>query len=172
MAIQFEYFYGSQAKQFSFYRMLTINALTAANVVIIPVQSHFLPAKGLEQLLGTVAKVKRQLNPTLKINGILLTIVINESGLYSLILSSKLPNAKKFKHWVTSKVLPSIRKHGMYATDELLSNPDFAISVFQQLKAERDEKQRLLTVNNQQQQIIGELQPKANYVDIIKDLLP
>ncbi len=169
MSIQFEYFYGSQAEQFSFYRMLTINALTAANEVIIPVQSHFLPAKGLEQLLGTVAKVKRQLNPTLKINGILLTIVINESGLYSLILSSKLPNAKKFKHWVTSKVLPSIRKHGMYATDELLSNPDFAISVFQQLKAERDEKQRLLTVNNQQQQIIGELQPKANYVDIVLD---
>lgn len=43
--------------------------------------------------------------------------VINESGLYSLILSSKLPNAKKFKHWVTSEVLPSIRKHGAYMTD-------------------------------------------------------
>ena len=93
--------------------------------------------------------------------------IINESGLYSLILSSKLPNAKRFKHWVTSEVLPAIRKHGMYATDELLSNPDFAISVFQQLKAEREEKQKLLTVNKQQQQIIGELQPKANYVDTI-----
>ena len=93
--------------------------------------------------------------------------IINESGLYSLILSSKLPNAKHFKHWVTSEVLPVIRKHGMYATDELLSNPDFAISVFQQLKAEREEKQKLLTVNKQQQQIIGELQPKANYVDTI-----
>ena len=93
--------------------------------------------------------------------------VINESGLYSLILSSKLPSAKRFKHWVTSEVLPTIRKHGMYATDELLANPDFAISVFQQLKAEKEEKQRLLTVNYQQQQIIGELQPKANYVDTI-----
>ena len=93
--------------------------------------------------------------------------IINESGLYSLILSSKLPNAKRFKHWVTSEVLPTIRRHGMYATDELLSNPDFAISVFQQLKAEREEKQRLMTVNYQQQQIIGELQPKANYVDTI-----
>ena len=95
------------------------------------------------------------------------SIIINESGLYSLILSSKLPNAKRFKHWVTSEVLPAIRKHGMYATDELLSNPDFAISVFQQLKAEQEEKQKLLTVNKQQQQIIGELQPKANYVDTI-----
>ena len=94
-------------------------------------------------------------------------IIINESGLYSLILSSKLPNAKRFKHWVTSEVLPTIRRHGMYATDELLSNPDFAISVFRQLKAEREEKQKLLTVNKQQQQIIGELQPKANYVDTI-----
>ena len=65
--------------------------------------------------------------------------VINESGLYSLILSSKLPSAKKFKHWVTADVLPSIRKRGMYATDELLNNPDFAISVFRQLKAEREE---------------------------------
>lgn len=45
-------------------------------------------------------------------------IVINESGLYSLILSSKLPTAKKFKHWVTSEVLPSIRKHGAYMTDQ------------------------------------------------------
>ena len=55
--------------------MLTVNALTAANEVIIPVQSHFLPAKGLEQLLGTISKVKRQINPNLKINGILLTMV-------------------------------------------------------------------------------------------------
>ena len=44
--------------------------------------------------------------------------LVSESGLYSLILSSKMPNAKKFKHWVTSEVLPSIRKHGAYMTDE------------------------------------------------------
>ena len=61
--------------------MLTINALTAANEVIIPVQSHFLPAKGLEQLLGTVAQVKRQINPALKINGILLTMVDGRTNL-------------------------------------------------------------------------------------------
>ena len=52
------------------------------------------------------------------------TTIINESGLYSLILSSKMPNAKKFKHWVTADVLPAIRKTGMYATEELLENPD------------------------------------------------
>lgn len=48
------------------------------------------------------------------------TTLINESGLYSLVLSSKLETAKEFKHWVTSEVLPSIRKHGAYMTDETL----------------------------------------------------
>ena len=67
--------------------------------------------------------------------------VINESGLYGLILSSKMPNAKKFKHWVTSEVLPAIRKHGIYATDNvidnILNNPDFGIQLLTKLKEER-----------------------------------
>lgn len=65
------------------------------------------------------------------------TWVINESGLYSLILGSKLPTAKKFKKWVTSEVLPSIRKHGMYATDELINNPDLLIAAATKIKEER-----------------------------------
>ena len=69
--------------------------------------------------------------------------VINESGLYSLILSSKLPKAKEFKHWVTSEVLPSIRKHGAYAVDELLNDPEFAIKTFTALKEERERSKRL-----------------------------
>lgn len=64
-------------------------------------------------------------------------ILINESGLYSLILGSKLPSAKKFKKWVTSDVLPSIRKHGMYATDELINNPDLLIAAATKIKEER-----------------------------------
>ena len=63
--------------------------------------------------------------------------VINESGFYSLILRSDMPKAKQFKRWVTSDVLPSIRKHGMYATDELLDNPDLLIEVATRLKEER-----------------------------------
>lgn len=51
-------------------------------------------------------------------------VLINESGLYSLVLSSKLPAAKRFKRWVTSEVLPAIRRHGLYAVDDMLSNPD------------------------------------------------
>lgn len=66
------------------------------------------------------------------------TPVINESGLYSLILSSKLPNAKKFKRWVTAEVLPSIRKHGAYMTPDTLEkalyNPDFLIRLATELK--------------------------------------
>lgn len=85
---------------------------------------------------------------------------INESGLYSLILSSKLPTAKQFKRWVTSEVLPTIRKHGVYATDELLDNPDFLIDALQKLKAERE--QRLIA-----EQCVLELQPKASYYDVI-----
>ena len=64
-------------------------------------------------------------------------VLINESGLYSLVLRSKLPGAKKFKRWITSDVLPSIRKHGMYATDELLDNPDLLIAAATKLKEER-----------------------------------
>lgn len=62
--------------------------------------------------------------------------VINESGLYSLILSSKMPNARKFKHWVTSEVLPAIREHGAYMTDEkafdVVNNKDGLASLLQQ----------------------------------------
>lgn len=93
--------------------------------------------------------------------------LINESGLYSLILSSKLPAAKKFKHWVTSEVLPAIRKHGMYAVDELLANPDIAIQAFTALKEERAKTKALQTENAQQKQMIGELKPKADYMDKI-----
>lgn len=66
------------------------------------------------------------------------TSLINESGLYSLVLRSKLPEAKKFKRWVTSEVLPSIRKHGMYATDDLLNDPDLMIEAANKIKEERE----------------------------------
>lgn len=78
-------------------------------------------------------------------------IFINESGLYSLVLSSKLPNAKAFKRWVTSEVLPSIRKHGLYAKEELLDNPDIAIAAFKALKEEREARKALEAENKQMQ---------------------
>lgn len=75
------------------------------------------------------------------------TTIINESGLYSLILSSKLPTAKKFKHWVTSEILPSVRKHGAYMTDETLeqalTSPDFLIKLATELKTEKEQRMAL-----------------------------
>lgn len=86
--------------------------------------------------------------------------LINESGLYGLILSSKLPSAKRFKHWVTSEVLPSIRKHGVYAVDALLANPEMAIKAFTALKEER-EKNKVLEADNQR------MKPKEIFADAV-----
>ena len=73
--------------------------------------------------------------------------LINESGLYSLVLSSKLPSAKAFKRWITSEVIPSIRKHGAYMTpdklEDILLNPDTLITLATELKKERAAREHL-----------------------------
>ena len=89
---------------------------------------------------------------------------VNESGLYSLIFSSKLESAKRFKRWVTSEVLPAIRKHGIYATDNVientLNNPDYIINILTEFKKEREG--RLVA-----EQQVHELKPKATYYDLV-----
>lgn len=89
--------------------------------------------------------------------------IINESGLYSLVLSSKLPTAKKFKRWVTSEVLPAIRKTGGYHIEELTGRELMAKALLeaQAVLAEKD------TTIAKQTQLIGELKPKADYTDRI-----
>lgn len=93
------------------------------------------------------------------------TIIINESGLYSLILSSKMPNAKKFKHWVTSDVLPSIRKHGAYMTEKTLeqaiADPDFLIRLATELKNEQAKRKELETK-------VNEDKPKVLFADAVE----
>ncbi len=90
--------------------------------------------------------------------------VINESGLYSLILSSKMPTAKKFKRWVTSEVLPSIRKNGAYLTtaklEEVMNNPDAWIKMLTALKEERLQKEQL-------QLELSEATPKVVFADAV-----
>lgn len=97
------------------------------------------------------------------------TTIINESGLYSLIFSSKLESAQRFKHWVTHEVLPSIRKNGMYMTDNLLetaiANPDFVIGLIQNMKAEKEKSVALQMQNKQLCEKNEEMQPKADYFD-------
>lgn len=92
------------------------------------INNHVEEEDRLKYQIGTAGQLRKQ-------------TLINESGLYSLILSSKLPTAKKFKRWVTGEVLPSIRKNGGYLTpekvEEVLSNPDTIIKLATDLKEER-----------------------------------
>lgn len=93
--------------------------------------------------------------------------LINESGLYSLILSSKMPNAKKFKRWVTSEVLPAIRKHGVFAVDTMLNDPDAIIVALQAYKEERQRRLLLESENAVQKQQLLEMKPKVSYYDVV-----
>lgn len=86
--------------------------------------------------------------------------IIPESDVYRLVIKSNLPSAEKFESWVMEEVLPQIRKHGMYATDDLLNNPDLLIEVATKLKEER-------TLRLVAEQKVAEMQPKVSYHDII-----
>lgn len=96
--------------------------------------------------------------------------VINESGMYALVFGSKLDSAKKFKHWVTSEVLPSIRKHGIYATDNvidnILNNPDFGIELLTKLKEERQARIRA----EQKNAILSHVNKTYTMTEIAKEL--
>ena len=99
--------------------------------------------------------------------------LINESGLYSLILSSKLPTAKQFKRWVTAEVIPSIRKHGAYMTPETLEaailNPDTLIKLCIALKEEQDKRKALEAANSALTMDNAVMKPKADYFDELVD---
>jgi len=91
-------------------------------------------------------------------------VIINESGLYSLVLSSKLPQAKVFKHWVTAEVLPSIRRHGAYATaptiEKIIASPEFGIALLKNLQQEQ-------LMRREAEQRVRKLQPLADYTALI-----
>ena len=97
--------------------------------------------------------------------------IINESGLYSLVLSSKLPGAKKFKRWVTSEVIPSIRKHGAYMTQETLEaailSPDYLLKVVTALKDETDKRRELEAQNAALNDDLEKAKPKALFADAV-----
>ncbi len=99
--------------------------------------------------------------------------IINESGLYSLVLSSKLPTAKKFKRWVTSEVLPSVRKHGAYMTPEaiekVLYDPDFIIQLATDLKKERARSYAMMTEAALLNMELDAQQYKVDFFDALVD---
>ena len=118
------------------------------------------PQKALRDHIDVEDKT---VNESFSVNGTKV-ILVNESGLYSLILKSQLPGARQFKRWVTSEVLPSISKHGAYLTEDVmvktLNDPNYIIGLIQAIAASREE----ISAKNQ---IIGELKPKADYLDQI-----
>lgn len=99
--------------------------------------------------------------------------IVNEPGLYSLVLGSRKPEAKAFKRWITHEVIPSIRKHGAYMTPEtveqVLSNPDTIIRLATELKQARETNQ-MLTIQNSALTVSNQImQPKADYFDELVD---
>ena len=109
--------------------------------------------------------------PTPTTSGIQQMLYVNESGLYSLILSSKLENAKRFKHWVTSEVLPAIRKHGAYFTNDALERavrePDFLIKLASAIKHERQQKEMYAQKCTEQGETIKQFEKQSAYVDYV-----
>lgn len=97
-------------------------------------------------------------------NVVTATTLINESGLYSLVLSSKLPQAKVFKHWVTAEVLPSIRRHGAYATaptiEKIIASPEFGIALLKNLQQEQ-------LMRREAEERVRRLKPLADYTALI-----
>ncbi|WP_105156603.1 Bro-N domain-containing protein, partial [Streptococcus suis] len=126
--------------------------------------------------LSNPRKTLERLNPkgvttsdTLTNGGIQQANFINESNFYKLVFQSRKPEAEKFADWVTSEVLPAIRKHGGYLTDnkleEALLNPDTLISLATQLKEEREARKQLQVANSQLMVDNQIMQPKAQYFD-------
>lgn len=97
--------------------------------------------------------------------------VVNESGVYSLVFGSKLESAKEFKRWVTSEVIPSIRKHGAYltpqVTNQILNNPDFLISLANKIKEEQTKNRILMEENTDLREKNDELKPKALFAESV-----
>ena len=92
---------------------------------------------------------------------------IPEGDIYRLAARSELPGADAFERWIFDEVLPSIRKHGTYAIDTLLDNPDLAIKAFTALKKEREKSKALEKENERQRQEIADFQPMRQYLDTI-----
>lgn len=99
--------------------------------------------------------------------------VIPEGDVYRLISRSKLPSAEKFERWVFDEVIPSIRKHGAYMTEQViekaLTSPDFLIQLATQLKEEQEKRKLAEEENVKKQQIIEEQRPKVEFFDAVAD---
>ena len=100
-------------------------------------------------------------------------IAVNEPGLYTLVLGSRKPEAKAFKRWITHEVIPTIRKHGAYATDEFIErsvqDPDYALAILTALKEERNKTKTLEAENAKKTVELAIAQPKVEYFNELVD---
>lgn len=149
-------------------------------VVIAENNEPMFVAKDVCNVLGYTKSTSQVIETHCKIEGCTKTvlpsnggnqemILINEGNLYRLILKSKKEEAEKFESWVCDEVLPSIRKHGMYANkqtlEEMLTSPEFAIKTLEALKTERAEKERLKYQNELQEAELMKAVPKVQYFE-------
>ncbi len=132
------------------------------------VNDHVDPEDKIEKIVNISQSSQNRTKPEM-------TLLITESGVYSLIFNSKMPNARKFKRWVTSEVLPAIRKHGAYMTDEkafdVVNNKDGLASLLQQAADQLKQKDiRIEEVEKENKNLALQLEEsnkKASYLDVI-----
>lgn len=132
------------------------------------VNDHVDPEDKIEKIVNISQPSQNRTKPEM-------TLLITESGVYSLIFNSKMPNAKRFKRWVTSEVLPAIRKHGAYMTDEkafdVVNNKNGLADLLQQAADQLKQKDiRIEEVEKENKNLTIQLEEsnkKANYLDLI-----
>lgn len=132
------------------------------------VNDHVDPEDKIEKIVNISQSSQNRTKPEM-------TLLITESGVYSLIFNSKMPNAKRFKHWVTSEVLPAIRKHGAYMTDQkafdVVHNKNGLADLLQQAADQLKQKDiRIEEVEAENKNLsiqLEESNKKADYLDVI-----
>ena len=130
--------------------------------------ANWIEHSAVHMMMKSVDEDEKVRNIVSTLGGIQEAWFLTEDGLYEVLMQSRKPIAKQFKKKV-KEILKSIRKHGMYATDELLDNPDLLIQVATKLKEERELNRRLQEENEEKNKILEKQKPKVEFYDEIID---
>ena len=130
--------------------------------------ANWIEHSAVHMMMKSVDEDEKVRNIVSTLGGIQEAWFLTEDGLYEVLMQSRKPIAKQFKKKV-KEILKSIRKHGMYATDELLNNPDLLIKMATKLKEERELNRRLQEENEEKNKLIEKQKPKAEFYDEIID---
>ena len=130
--------------------------------------ANWIEHSAVHMMMKSVDEDEKVRNIVSTLGGIQEAWFLTEDGLYEVLMQSRKPIAKQFKKKV-KEILKSIRKHGMYATDELLNNPDLLIKMATKLKEERELNRRLQEENEEKNKILEKQKPKVEFYDEIID---